>query len=293
MVNLELYRVFCAVARHRSLTKAAEELYISQPAVSQAIKQLESQLGTQLFHRTNKGMELTAQGGELIYEDAKTALGLLNEAENKLFRLREEASGTLRIGASETIFQYCLSEKIVQFHREFPHVKLELSAEVSPQSIERLKTDRCDVAFLNLPLSETDGLRLTDTIMPVHDIFLAGNAFAELKGQKMSLRSLREYPLLLMEEHTVARACLDRFLAAQGIELTATVEVNSWHFMKKLVADGMGIGCIPREYALNKLRDGTLFEIETEQALPVRGVGIALPKNGSPSFALRKFLSLF
>ncbi len=78
MVNLELYRVFYTVARCGSLTKAAEELFISQPAVSQAIKQLENQLGTALFNRTHKGMELTAQGGEVVFHDIERALQLLN-----------------------------------------------------------------------------------------------------------------------------------------------------------------------------------------------------------------------
>ena len=82
MVNLELYRVFYTVAKCGSLTKAAEELYISQPAVSQSIKQLENQLGTPLFNRTHRGMELSAQGGKLIFSEVERALGLFNEAES-------------------------------------------------------------------------------------------------------------------------------------------------------------------------------------------------------------------
>ena len=77
MVNLELYRVFYAVAKCGSLTKAAEELFISQPAVSQAIKQLESQLGTTLFKRTHRGMELSEQGGKVIFDIVEKALAAL------------------------------------------------------------------------------------------------------------------------------------------------------------------------------------------------------------------------
>ena len=88
MVNLELYRVFYTVARCGSLTKAAEELFISQPAVSQAVKQLETQLGTTLFNRTHRGMELSVQGGKLIYKKVEDALGLLESAENTLIELK-------------------------------------------------------------------------------------------------------------------------------------------------------------------------------------------------------------
>ena len=104
MVNIELYRVFYTVAKCGSLTKAADELFISQPAVSQAIKQLESQLGTSLFNRTHRGMELSVQGGKLIFKQVEEALALLDAAENKLIELKTTASGTIRVGATDSIF---------------------------------------------------------------------------------------------------------------------------------------------------------------------------------------------
>ena len=113
MVNIELYRVFYTVAKCGSLTKAADELFISQPAVSQAIKQLESQLGTSLFNRTHRGMELSVQGGKLIFKQVEEALALLDAAENKLIELKTTASGTIRVGATDSIFSYILAYKIV------------------------------------------------------------------------------------------------------------------------------------------------------------------------------------
>ncbi|MDE5667066.1 MAG: LysR family transcriptional regulator, partial [Clostridia bacterium] len=104
MVNLELYKVFYTVAKCGSLTKAAQELFISQPAVSQAVKQLEGQLGVSLFNRTHKGMELSAGGGKLIFSKVEEALGLLESAENALTELQETATGTVRIGATASIF---------------------------------------------------------------------------------------------------------------------------------------------------------------------------------------------
>lgn len=293
MVNLELYKVFYTVAKCGSLTKAAEELYISQPAVSQAIRQLESQLGTQLFKRLHKGMELTAQGGELVFKDVEKALQLLGNVENRLSELKNSATGTLRIGASETIFQYCLAEKLVEYHKIYPQVKFELLSDVSPRTIEQLKTDRCDVGFLNLPIVEDDGIVVTDSIMLLNDVFVAGKAFSQLKQTTLSVWDLQKYPLLLLEENTVARSSLDHFCQSVGVRLSPAIEVDSWGFMKKLVAEGMGIGCIPREYTLNKLADGSLFELSVTPSLPSRSVGIALPKNANMSFALRAFIALF
>ena len=292
MVNLELYKVFYTVAKCGSLTKAAEELYISQPAVSQAVKQLETQLGTPLFKRLHKGMELTRQGGELIFSDVERALRLLSGAEDKLSELRQSATGTLRIGASETIFQYILADKIVAYHKLCPQVKIELISDVSPRIIEFLKTDRCDVGFLNLPFAADDGIVLTDTVALLNDVFVAGNAFSELKGRRLSVWDLCEYPLLLLEPNTVARAAVDHFAESLGAKLVPAVEVGSWDFMKRLVTEGMGIGCLPREYAMRRLADGELFELDVTPAMPTRSVGLALPKNANIPYSLRAFMNL-
>ncbi len=292
MVNLELYKVFYTVARCGSLTKAAEELYISQPAVSQAIKQLETQLGTPLFNRLHKGMELSKQGGELIYPDVARALRLLNGVEDKLSELQNSATGTLRIGASETIFQYILAEKIVAYHKACPQVKIELISDVSPRIIEFLKTDRCDVGFLNLPIPPDDGIVITDTVALLNDVFLAGEAFSDLRGKELTVWDLQDYPLLLLEENTVARAAVDHFAESLGARLVPAVEVGSWDFMKRLVTDGMGIGCLPREYAQRRLRDGELFELNVRPAMPSRSVGLAVPKDANTPYSLRAFINL-
>ena len=293
MVNLELYRVFYTVAKCGSLTKAAQELYISQPAVSQAIRQLENQLGTTLFNRVHKGMELTKQGGELVFEDVSRALQLLDGVESRLSELKKSATGTLRIGASETIFQYILADKLVKYHALYPDVKFELLSDVSPITIEQLKTDRCDVGFLNFPIPEDEGIVVRQTITLLNDVFIGGKGFERFRGRQVPLWELQKEPLLLMEPHTVARSAVDHFCTSLGIRFRPAIEVDSWGFMKKLVAEGMGIGCIPREYMQPEAGDGSIFEIEVSPTMPSRSVGVALPKNTSISYALRAFLELF
>ena len=293
MINLELYKVFYTVARSGSLTKAADELYISQPAVSQSIRQLEEQLGMKLFNRGHGGMELTAQGGELIVDDVEKALRLLSGVEDKVSKLRHSAQGTLRIGASETIFKYCIADRLVEYHELYPDVKFELTSDISPKIIEYLKADKCDVGFLNLPLEADESVVISDTVMLLNDIFIAGAPYKDLKGKKMSVWELQKYPLLLMQGNTVFRTSFNQYIANLGIQLEPAIEVDSWGFMKKLVSDGMGIGCIPREYAQARLEQGSLFELDVEPLLPTRSVGIALPKNASISYALRAFVNLF
>lgn len=96
-----------------------------------------------------------------------------------------------------------------------------------------------------------------------------------------------------MEEKTVSREAVNHYGISHGVYFKPAVEVNSWGFMKRLVADGMGIGCIPREYALSKIADGSLFEVDVRPSMPARSVGMALPKNVNMTFALQSFINLF
>lgn len=293
MVNLDLYQVFYTVAKCGSLTKAAEELYISQPAVSRSIKQLETQLGVSLFTRTHRGMQLSSQGGQIIYKEVEHALQLLGAAENRLAEIQTSAMGTIRIGASDTIFEYFLADKIVEFHKRFPKVKIELVADFTPDTIEKLKADKCDVAFVNLPIAQDDDLKLYGDCMRLNDVFIASETYKEFAEKTVSLETLKKAPLILMAQNTVARRALDNFCLAQGVELQPSIEVGSWDLMKRLVAKGMGIGVIPREYALRELEEKSLLEIQTDPVLPVRSVGMLLAKNAPVSYALQCFINTF
>ena len=293
MVNLELYKVFYTVAKCGSLTRAAEELYISQPAVSQSIKQLETQLGVSLFNRTHRGMELSAQGGKVIFHKIEEALGLFDEAQEMLSQINSSATGTIRIGASDTIFEYVLSEKIVEFHEKYPAVKIELISQYSPQTLEELKNGSIDVAFVNLPMQVDEALTLHGNFKRLTDVFITGEKYAELTEGTVSLSKLKKYPLITLDKDTVATKSLNRFLSSVGIELNSSIEIGSWELMKRLVEQGMGIGVIPREYALAELADGRLKEIQTDPALAARSVGMVLPKRTTASYALRMFIELF
>ncbi len=292
MVNLELYRVFYTVAKCGSLTKAAELLYISQPAVSQAIKQLEGQLGTSLFNRTHRGMELSVQGGKLIFKDVEEALKLLENAENKLTELKMTATGTIRIGATDSIFAHVLSEKIVDYHEKYPAVRIELVTGTSPETLEQLKDNRVDVGFINLP-SEDKDVRFLSTVAHLNDIFVAGRNFSQIRDKEIPLHELQSYPLLMIESNTVARKALADYTHSLGVTLNPDVEVATWDFMLKLVVRGMGVGCVPKEYCKKELESGELFEVDVTPSLPARGVGLAVPKNITLPYALKEFVNMF
>ena len=292
MVNLELYKVFYTVAKYGSSTKAAEELFVSQPAVSQAIRQLETQLGVTLFNRTHNGMELSAQGGKLIFKQVEQALKLLGEAENTLTEKQSAATGTIKIGATDAIFSHVLVDKVVKFNEKYPAVKIELITGTTPETLMHLKENKCDLAFVNLPIDDKD-VNFTGTVAHLSDVFVAGKKFANLKGEKVDLADLQQYPLLMIENNTVARKALSDYTKTLGIRLNPDVEVENWDLMLKFAVAGLGIGCVPREYAQSLLDSGELFEVDVVPHLPVRGVGICLAKKAPVQFAVKEFMGLF
>ena len=293
MVNLELYRVFYTVAKCGSLTRAADELFISQPAVSQAIKQLEGQLGTPLFNRTHRGMELSDRGGKQIFDIVARALAELDEAENKLKEINSTATGTIRISASDTIFSYVVIDKIAEYHEKFPDVKINLINCITTETLDLLKNNKCDIAFLNLPVDDKD-INLTSVIMPLHDTFVANKNYAALAEDVQPLKSMHDYPLLMLDQNTVTRKAIINFSHSIGVHLHPEVECGSLELMIQLAKNGVGIACVPKEYVRRELNDDkTLFEIRTEPALPARSIGIAFPKNQPISYATKEFFKLF
>ena len=291
MVNLDLYRVFYAVAKCGSLTKAAEELYISQPAVSQAVKQLENQLGGKLFNRTHKGMELSDTGGKQIFDTVEKALKLLAEAETKYSELKNTAAGVVRICASDTVSTHFLLRYIKEYHEKYPNVNLILQNGTSAETIELLKNKKGDIGFVNLPVDDKD-VNLSNTVMRLHDTFVASDKFAELFGRVVDLRRLQDYPLLMLELNTATRQAIINFAHSQGIHLHPEIDLASLELMAELAKNGIGIACIPREFVAHELETGALKEIRTNPELPARAIGLALPKDEELSFAVKEFLNL-
>ena len=147
-VNLELYRIFYVVAKHKHMTRASEELHISQPAISQSIKKLEDELGGTLFLRSNKGMELTEEG-KMFYDYVKGALELINNAENEFTSYKDLSKGEIKIGCSTTLTKLVLLESIKKFHQDYPNINIEIKNDLTSNLIQDLKVGKLDFVIFN------------------------------------------------------------------------------------------------------------------------------------------------
>jgi LysR family cyn operon transcriptional activator len=288
MVNLELYRVFYTVAKFGSLTRAAESLYISQPAVSQSIKQLEGQLGGRLFVRTPKGMKLTEEGA-IMLDYVERAMQLLLAAENKFSEIKGITVSTLKIGASDTLCKHFLLKYIEAFHAKYPQINIEVYNRTTPQTIALVKSKMVDIGFVNLPVKD-DALNIIEPCMHLNDIFIYSEKFMPRTGEVVPLKKLENYPLLLLEPTSNTRKSIMDFTDTLGIKLNADIELGSIDLVIDFAKSGLGIGCVPREYVEKELQSNELFELKTQPTLPVRGIGIITLKNAPLNFVIKQLI---
>ncbi len=287
--KLELYRVFCQVAKYSSFSQAAKTLYLSQPAVSQSVKQLEEQLGTQLFTRGPKGVALTQQG-KLLYEYAGSAMGLLDSAEKKLLSMKELDLGELRIAAGDVIIKHLLLPHLERFHKLYPQIHLSILNRTSRESMELLQSGTIDVAFVNLPM-EGEGMHIHHSF-PIQDIFVAGSRFRDLKGIPQSLRELSELPLIMLEQKSNSRRQIESFFLERGVVLSPEIELTSYDLLREFARIDLGISCVVREFCQDYLSSGELFELSMEESLPARSVAMVSLKNVSLTPAAAHLLEI-
>ena len=284
--NLEQYKIFRAVARCQSFSKAARELYVSQPAVSQAIANLEESLGTPLFIRGARGVTLTAEG-RLLCDYVEPALSLLETGEEKLSDMAKLLNGEVKIAAADTISRHYLLPYLQAFHEKHPDIHIQVINRTSEQSVSLLKSGTVDFAFVNLPV-EQDGL-IIEHCMDIHDIFVGSRKFAELYHRPLTPAQMAAQPLIMLERLSNSRRLIEQHFLDSGVVLHPEIELCSYDLMLDFASIGLGIACVIREFAAEALQNGTLLEIRLTSPPPPRSIGLCRMQNVPLSFAAGEF----
>ncbi len=289
-VDLDLYRVFHYVARAGSVSGAAEDLFVTQPAVSQAIKRLESQLGVTLLVRSSKGVRLTREG-ETLEQHISQAYSLIETAERRMVEVRGMASGEVRIGAGDTLSKHYLAPFLGVFHGLYPGVKIHVTNRTTPETLRLLKDGKVDIGLANLPLPDEDMVSFTE-VMTVQDCFVAGPRYSSLLQGVVTLEEMVRYPLLMLENASNTRRYVDRWAARKGVTLMPEVELGSVDLLLEFARIDLGIACVVREFARAELSSGQISEITLDHPVPRRGVALATLKNVGLPVAAAKFMDL-
>ena len=287
-INLEYYRVFYQAGRLGSITMAAEELCISQPAVSQAIKQLEHELGSQLFVRTSKGVHLT-QEGELLYSYIERGLETIRDGEQTLKRMQDLDTGEIRIGASDMTLQFYLLPYLESFHEAYPKVKVMVSNAPTPETMDFLIEGKIDFGVVSTPVELPAEVQMTP-VREIQNVFVAGDKFSYLKGKTIDYKMLEELPCILLEKNTSTRTFTDSYLQEKGVKLEPEFELATSDMIVQFALRNLGVGCVVEDFAREKLDNGELFRLEFESRMPRRQICIVTDKRSAVSPAGRRLL---
>lgn len=285
-INFELYKVFFEVANEKSISRGAEKLMISQPAVTQAIRTLEDQLNGKLFTRTPKGVILTNEGLEL-YNYIKEGMNYFINGTNKFMSLKELESGVINIGSTTTISEYFLMPYLKQFHSLYPNVEINITNDLTENLIRSLRNGSLDIVIManvNDNIKDIDIHHLSD----LNDIFVGNSSFI---NKKYDIDELFNEDIILQKVPSVTRNNFNNYLKEKGLVCIPKMEVVSHSLLCKLVENGFGIGLATKEFISDKLGT-TLFKIENDLDIPKRKLCFGIKNNSIPSFTTKKFIEI-
>lgn len=290
-INFELYRVFYTVANTKNITKAAEELMISQPAISKSIKNLEEQLGGQLFIRTKRGVILTDEGKE-FYNYISRAMEYISNAENKFTDLINLNTGTIKIGVSATLTKEFLIPYLEKFHEKYPKIDIQIVTNLSSELAPKLKNGLIDIIILNLVDDIIDKDMDIIECKKVQDCFVVNKSYQELLDKEISFSELNNYPLILQSKGANTRTFLDNLTSIHNVTLKPIMELASYSLVVEFAKIGLGIGYVTKDYIKKELNNKELFVLNIKEDIPKRSIGIITSKTHFPSFSAKKLIEI-
>ncbi|GFI03880.1 HTH-type transcriptional regulator CynR [Muribaculaceae bacterium] len=286
--NLEYYKIFYYTAKYGSLTAAAAELSISQPAVSQALKQLENALSAKLFVRASRGIRLTLEG-EVLYEYVKEGYEQIMAGERKLASMLQLEYGELKIGASDMTLKYYLLPFLQKFHEQFPGIKVTVMNAPTPETLKLLRQGKIDFGVVSTPSCREPEFHVMP-VREIEDVFVAGRKFIQYKNRMLDFQELERLPIISLEGNTSTKAYMDAFLKQNGVKLHPEFELATSDMIVQFALRSLGVGSVVRDFAAEYLEDGTLFELRFNKMIPKREICIVTDAGGPLSKAAEELL---
>lgn len=287
---LSNYHNFYEVARCGSISKAAQQLFISQPALSKSIKKLEEALNVRLFIRSSKGVILTPEG-KLLWEYVQKAFSSLDAAEHQLARMASPDAGSLRIGVSATLCRYMLLPYLSGFISAHPGIHISISCQSTNETLELLESDAIDIGLVGKPERLRD-ITYYD-LDEIEDIFVATDAcIARLLSPDATTKSILESAtLMLLNKNNMTRQYIDDYLIENRIQPKDYIEISSMDLLIEFARIGLGVACVIKNFVQEDLASGALTQIALDIPIHKRHVGFAYKKPHLQNRALELFLA--
>ena len=260
--DYNLYKIFLHLYEEKNISKTANLLYVSQPAISYSLKELENQLGYNLFYRNSKGIEPTMEAKEL-YSYVSTAFNIMKSGEEHIKNLNSLNIGCIRIGTPSHIGIFYLSSFIADFRKLYPGIKFEIISKSTQDMVEMLETRNLDMIIDTLPIFTTKSNVKKVTLSRLQNCFAYDKeSFKDANIKKVE--DLKDYPLILPSATSSIREKLNEFVESKNVQLFPAVESWTTEMMLDMVRRGVGIGYFIKN-VIETQQDKDKFEVITFQ----------------------------
>ncbi|MBD0383014.1 LysR family transcriptional regulator [Paenibacillus sedimenti] len=284
---IDTLTVFAAVCEQRNFSRAAELLHISQPGVSQHIRNLEDELAAKLLHRSPKQVKLT-EAGEILYKRAKQILALYDEAKQEINLLQHTVSGSLKIGASFTIGEYMLPRLLAEYANQYPQVDAVVNIGNTLEIVQSVRDNDLDIGLVEGQVQDTE-LHITPFMKD--ELILIAPPSHPLSGERaVNPDRLQNQIWILRESGSGTRAFSDQFIHDAGLRIKRSYVFNSSQGVKESVAAGLGIAILSRSIVRKELESGELSEIPLKGNAFTRDFFMISKHNHSPTMAMNVFI---
>ncbi|HEX2912225.1 MAG TPA: LysR family transcriptional regulator [Chloroflexia bacterium] len=293
MINFHQLRLFCQVAQHGSFSGAAKELFISQPAISAQVRELEDNLGLKLFERSGKMLFLT-EAGKLVYRYGNEIFNKSQEMEQAIADLKGLVSGRLALASSTTVGECILPKALGSFKGVYPGIEIELQISNTTQVIERICNHQMDLGFVG-EIVDDPGL----TVIPFYTdeivLFVSSSHPLALRSRPgITLTELVELdlPFVMREKGSATRRCAEKALLEEGYSPTIAIEVGSNETVKRAVIADLGVGMLSSCTLLAELKAEMVKIVPVVGLRCVRQFSIIHRKDRNLSKVEKKFIEI-
>ena len=292
--TLSSYRIFNAVAEAGNLSKAAKELFISQPAISKAVSKLEQSLSVKLFTRNSRGVKLTEEGA-LLYEYTCSAFEALRQGEESIKKIHTLGMGHIKIGVSTTLCKHLLLPYLQGFMEAYPHIRLSIECHSTKETLALLEEGKLDIGLVGKQFRGFEFFPLKC----IQDTFVASPAYlANFKEREPglvnnSITLLQQANLMMLDDKNLSRLHLEDFFSKNNIHPGQTLEVNNMDLLIEFSKIGLGIGCVIREFVEKELAEGSLVELPLPHSPTIRTAGFTYNKITTQNDSVKRFIDFY
>ena len=262
-INYNLYKSFLVVYETGNISRAADLLYISQPAVSHNIKELEKQLGIQLFYKKANGMNATNEA-EILYKYISSAFNSIWKGELTISDMAGLKTGVVKIGAPSYISVIFLADIVTEFRQNYPNIKIEIVSKPHPELVGMLQTQNLDIVLDSCPIATEKTKTEVKYLKSFSHCFVTTDKF--YTDKPLSVQALNNLPLIVSSISSEEVKVLKKSI--NDLKINPVIEAWTTDAMIKFVKSGNGVGYIQEDYVAPDLKNGSLKKLETTFATP-------------------------